>query len=137
MIFTLIAQFGGGFTGPATGVFDPNVAAGGQFDSLNNILSLIVTFLTVLAGLAFLLYFIFGGLQWTLAGGDQGKVDSAKTQMTNGAIGLIIVVLSYGIIAVIGQVLGLQILNPGEVIQTQLNPSNGALNPDKGLQKFK
>lgn len=125
MIFTLIAQFGSdGFTGPATGVFDPGAD---PFASLDNILSLIITFLTVLAGLAFLLYFIFGGLQWTLAGGDQGKVDSAKTQMTNGAIGLIIVVISYGIMAVIGQVLGLKLLNPGEVIESQLDPNGSGV----------
>lgn len=120
MFYTLIAQFGGGFKGPATGVFDPAMSS--PFNSLNGIISLIVSFLTVLGGLAFLLYFIFGGLQWTLAGGDTGKVDTAKKQMTNGAIGLIIIVISYGIIAVVGTVLGLDILNPGTVIQKTIGP---------------
>lgn len=125
MIFTLLAQFGGGFKGPGLFSFTtvPNDPCGAQATkNLADIISLILSFLTVLAGLAFLLYFIFGGLQWTLAGGDQGKVDSAKKQMTNGAIGLIIVIVSYGIVAVIGSVVGLDILDPAKVILTQINP---------------
>lgn len=127
MIFNLIAQFGDGFTGPSIGVFSTegiqpcgNLAT----ENLNGIISLILGFLTVLAGLAFLMYFIFGGLQWTLAGGDTGKVDNAKKQMTNGAIGLIIVIVAYGIMAIVGSVVGLDLLNPGEVIQSQLYPGD-------------
>jgi formate hydrogenlyase subunit 3/multisubunit Na+/H+ antiporter MnhD subunit len=136
MIFNLIAQFGTkGFEGIGVGPFDTSgitPCSNVVTNNLNDIISLILGFLTVLAGLAFLLYFIFGGLQWTLAGGDQGKVDSAKKQMTNGAIGLIIVVISYGIIAVVGSVLGLDLLDPGAVIQSQLNPGCAGGSPDSG-----
>ncbi len=75
-----------------------------------------------------IMYFIFGALQWTLAGGEEGKVESAKKQMTNGAIGLIIIVIAYGVIAVVGSVLGLNILNPGCEIQ-KLNPVSGTTSP--------
>ena len=115
----------GGFTGPGTGVFDPRTT--GACNSLEQIISTILGFLTVLAGLVFLLYFVFGALQWTLAGGDQGKVDTAKKQMTNGAIGLIIIIVSYGIMGVIGGALGLDLLNPGAAIQL-LNPSGAPCN---------
>ena len=86
--------------------------------NLEAILSLIIGFLTVIAGLSFMLFFIFGAMQWIMAAGDQGKVESARKQMTNGAIGLIIVIVSYGIIAVVGEVLGLPILNPSELLQS-------------------
>ncbi|MEO8581544.1 MAG: hypothetical protein ABI425_03080 [Patescibacteria group bacterium] len=109
----------GQFQGAGTGVFDPTIT--GACNSLEGIISLILGFLTVLAGLAFLLYFLFGALQWTLAGGDEGKVETAKKQMTNGAIGLIIVIISYGIMAVIGGALGLDLLAPGTAINA-LNP---------------
>lgn len=88
---------------------------------LNTLLSQIIGFLTVIAGLAFLIYFLLGGLQWLTAGGDKAKVDSAKTQMTNGVIGLIIIVAAYGIVWIVGNVLGFNILNP---YQTLFNPGS-------------
>lgn len=135
LIFNLIAQFGTGFEGPGDNVFNPGTTIDTAGSSVENIFSLIIGFLTVLAGLAFLLYFVFGGLQWVLAGGDQGKVDSAKKQMTNGAIGLIIIVVSYGIVAVVSSVLGLNILAPGEEI-IRLNPdgnSKDVVKPGTGV----
>ena len=72
--------------------------------------------LTVVAGMAFALYFLLGGLNWITAGGDKGKIDKAKGMMTNGAIGLIIIVLSYSITWIVGKALGLDILNPATII---------------------
>lgn len=94
-------------------------SAGTEFERF---LSNTIGTITVIAGLAFLLFFVFGGLQWILAGGDQGKVDQAKKQMTNSAIGLIIVIVSYAIIGVISSVVGLNILNPAREI-LRLNPT--------------
>lgn len=111
----------GGFESPSTNsIFQPPTAtdASQAGANLESILSLIIGFLTVIAGLSFMLFFIFGAMQWIMAAGDQGKVESARKQMTNGAIGLIIVVVSYGIIAVVSEVLGLPILNPAELLQT-------------------
>jgi hypothetical protein len=119
-MFTLLAQFGPGFQPPASNKFDPFEDFMGTATecqsvwALEQIVSNMLGLITVIAGLAFLMYFVFGGLQWTLAGGDQGKVDGAKKQMTNGAIGLIIIIVSYGIMAVVGQVVGLNILNPAQ-----------------------
>lgn len=128
MILNLIAQFGDGFKVPGSGFFKTDATVGEcgtkALTNFNDIISLIIGFLTVIAGLAFLLYFVFGGLQWALAGGDSGKVDSAKKQMTNGAIGLIIVIVAYGVIAVVGTVVGLDILNPGNMLSI-LNPVSG------------
>ena len=71
----------------------------------------------VVGGLAFLLYFLWGGLNWIMAGGDKGKIEKAKGMMTGGAIGLIIIVLSYSITWIVGKALGLNILEPGSIIQ--------------------
>lgn len=82
------------------------------------IFSTLLGFLTIVGGLAFLIYFIIGALNWVMAGGDQKKVDTAKSYMTNGAIGMIIIVASYAIISIVGKVLGLDILNPGLLLNT-------------------
>lgn len=101
----------------ASPLFQPSgsgaAAAGGGFEKF---LSVFLGFFTIVGGLMFLMYFVFGGLSWLSAGGDKGKVESSKTQMTNAAIGLIIVVLSQFIISIVGGVLGLKILNPVDML---------------------
>lgn len=100
----------GEYTQPTnTDAFKPTAEVG---VSLERMLSLAVGMLTLVSGLAFLIYFFIGTLSWTLAGSDEGKVEKAKKQMTNGAIGLIIVVMAYTIIAVLGNLVGLKLLNP-------------------------
>lgn len=79
---------------------------------LDVFLSNIITALTLISAIAFLLFFMVGALSWITAGGDKNKVDSAQKTMTNAAIGMIAVVVSYFIAAIIGSVLGVDILNP-------------------------
>ena len=81
-------------------------------------LSNFIGFLTTLAGIMFLIYFIFAGLSWVTSGGDKGKVEKAKDQLTQAAIGLVVIIAAYGIVGVIGRVLGLDILNPVKIIET-------------------
>jgi cellobiose-specific phosphotransferase system component IIC len=82
--------------------------------------------LTLVAGLAFLVYFMIGALNWVTAGGDKGKVDTAKMYMTNGAIGMITIVAAYAVIWIVGQVLGLEILNPADSSLFGGNGSNSS-----------
>lgn len=65
----------------------------------------------ILGGLAFLIFFIWGGLNWILAGGDKVKIDSAQKQMTNGLIGLVILVISFAIVGFLSNFLGFDLLN--------------------------
>lgn len=65
----------------------------------------------ILGGLAFLLYFIWGGIEWITAGGDQEKIKTAQNKLTQGIIGLAILAASYVIIKFIGQAIGIDILN--------------------------
>ncbi|NCP47554.1 hypothetical protein AUJ42_00985 [Candidatus Collierbacteria bacterium CG1_02_44_10] len=79
---------------------------------LGTFLSNIITTITVVGSLAFVIFFTLGGLEWITAGGDKAKVSSAQTQMTQATIGLIAIVASYFIIGIVGAVLGLDILRP-------------------------
>jgi hypothetical protein len=69
-----------------------------------------------------LLYFIFGAIIWISSHGQQEKIQKAKDQMKNAAIGLIIVVASYSISFIVGSVLGIDILRPGKYIIDVLGP---------------
>ncbi len=83
---------------------------------LTSFISNFLGFITGLAGIIFLIYFIIAGLTWITAGGDKGKVESARTSMTNAALGLIVVIAAYSIAGIVGGVLGLDILNPVNIL---------------------
>lgn len=65
----------------------------------------------LVGGLAFLLYFLRGGLNWIMAGGDKGKLEEAKGAITQGLIGLAILAASYVIIKFIETAVGMNLLN--------------------------
>ncbi len=65
----------------------------------------------LVGGLAFLLYFLRGGLGWIMAGGDKGKLEEAKGHITQGLVGLAILAASYVIIKFIETAIGMNLLN--------------------------
>jgi len=85
---------------------------------LNAIISSIIGVLTVIAGLWFLIQIIVAGYGWIGSGGDGKKVTEARDKITNSLIGLLMVVIAWIIVAIVGQLIGLNILNPGETLST-------------------
>lgn len=71
--------------------------------------SSIVGVLLTAAALAAFLFLVWGGLNWVMAGGDKGKVEEARTRITNAVIGLAIVALSWAIFLLVDFFLGLGI----------------------------
>lgn len=51
-----------------------------------------------------LVYFLWGAIEWIVAGGDQGKVQKARDRMTQAAIGLVLLVGSFTILAFLSMV---------------------------------
>lgn len=100
------------------GGYQPGGDVGSATSAFEKLISNVLVVLTVVAGIAFVLYFLLGGLNWITAGGDKGKVEKAKGMMTGGAIGLIIIALSYSITWIVGKALGIDILEPGALIQS-------------------
>jgi hypothetical protein len=118
---TLLAQasFGGGFQPPGgrTSLVPSSLnSAEGVLNSGQALISYILTFLTIFAGLMFLYQFLRGALAWLSAGGDQKKVSDARDMITQGVIGLVIIIAAYSIIGLISTVLGLDLLNPAQLL---------------------
>lgn len=65
----------------------------------------------LVGGLAFLLFFLQGGLTWITAGGDKGKIEEARGKITQGLVGLAVLAASYVIIKFIESAIGLNLLN--------------------------
>jgi len=86
-----------------------------------NTLSTIIGFVTVLAGIWFMIQLIVGAFGWISAGGDKQHLDNSKKRITNAIIGLFMVVVSLAFFAVIGAFFGLDVLNIGPAI-TNLSP---------------
>ena len=81
----------------------------------------ILAIITILSGLSFLLFFIFGTMQWIMAGGDEGRVENARKQMTQSALGLVVTLIAYSIMTIVSKVLGLNFLDINDAI-TRIAP---------------
>ncbi len=66
----------------------------------------------VVGGLAFLLYLVWGGIEYMMAGGDKGKTEEAQHKITNSLIGLAILVASFAIVFFIGAAFKIDLLKP-------------------------
>lgn len=82
-----------------------------------SIISKIIGVMTVIAGIWFFFILLIGAFGYLSAGGDAEKIKSATKRIGNGLTGLIVIILAYAFISLIGRMLGLDILNPQDVIK--------------------
>lgn len=75
--------------------------------TIGSIVTFLVGFIIVIAILAAIVYIVIGALQWITSGGDKQKVADARNHIIAAIIGLIIIALSFVIINVVTQALGL------------------------------
>jgi hypothetical protein len=65
-----------------------------------------------LGGVAFIIFLIWGGIEWLTAGGDKGKIETAQKMISNALIGLVILIGSYAIALFIQNAFKINILAP-------------------------
>lgn len=117
----LSAQFGDGITPNSDGIFaPPDLGKTTILSYTNNTISFLITLMTTLAGLFFLFQVIMGGINWLNAGGEQKKVQESRDRITQGVIGLILIVAAYSVVGLIATIFGIEILNPGGFLETIL-----------------
>ena len=75
--------------------------------TLGDIITALLPYIYAVVGILLLLYLISGGISLMTAAGDPKKTQGAKTKITNAFIGFIIVFVSYWIVIVVGEFLGL------------------------------
>lgn len=83
----------------------------GVGNMINTLVGGIITFITIIAGLWFMIQFIIAALQWISSGGDKGLLETARNRMLHAVIGLVIIVAAYILVGLIGLIVGLDILN--------------------------
>jgi len=114
---TPIGEFEG--TGPL-GTFTHNIDS--AMELFNKVISNTVGVLTILAGLWFIFQFLIGALSYLTSGGDKAKTEAARGRISTALLGLVIVVAGIFIIDLIGSLLGLEILQPGQFILNLWQP---------------
>lgn len=70
------------------------------------IISELLPYLFVLAGLALLVYLIYGGFQLMTSGGDPKAMESAKGKITNAIVGFIIIFVAYWLMQILQIIFG-------------------------------
>jgi hypothetical protein len=92
------------------------------------IFSMFLGLMTSIGGLLTFAMFVMGGLSWITSSGDKANMEKARNQITNGIIGLVIIVASWAVIAMISGIFGLKILQVQDVLQTIFGPKTTTTN---------
>ena len=75
-----------------------------KIPTLAEIITFLIRFFFVIAGLAALIYLILGAFAWITSGGDKEAVTKAQQKIQAAVVGLIVLVLVLAIIILIEQV---------------------------------
>ncbi|MFA6919160.1 MAG: hypothetical protein WC244_03580 [Patescibacteria group bacterium] len=70
---------------------------GGSANNLPVLVGNLITAVLGFLGVVFVVLTIYAGFKWMTSNGDPGKVDKAKAMLVQSVIGLIIMLISYGI----------------------------------------
>jgi ABC-type dipeptide/oligopeptide/nickel transport system permease subunit len=128
---TLLAQI----TNPAVPALAAMGGSGNSGEVGANILGRYIAVLIVtsisLGGLAVLLYMVLAAISWITAGGDSGKIDKAKTRITQSVVGMAILFSVTAIVTFLGPVFGIDILRLNFVNQIM----SGASSSGSALQR--
>ena len=75
------------------------------------LIPMLIKLLLIVAALVFFFMLVLGGIKWILSGGDKGKTEEARNQITSALVGLVIVFSAWAIAGLIKAFFGVDILN--------------------------
>ncbi|PIS14818.1 hypothetical protein COT64_00645 [Candidatus Shapirobacteria bacterium CG09_land_8_20_14_0_10_39_12] len=81
----------------------------GAATNVGSIISIILPYLYVIAGLMLLFYLLLGGFHMMTAGSDEKGLAEAKGKITNALIGFLLLFVSYWLVKILGYILGMEI----------------------------
>lgn len=95
-----------------------------RFNSVSDVLLLVVNGFLILAGLLAVIYIIWAGLAYITSAGDPEKAQKARNGILYAAIGIVVISLSFAIVGAVSDLIG---------SSGQSNPP-GQSNPAQGPQ---
>jgi magnesium-transporting ATPase (P-type) len=87
----------------------------GDFAVLENltpasIVSGLIRLVLMIAAIVFFFMLVMGGIKWIMSEGDKTKLDTARQQITNALIGLVIIFVAWAIIVLVNQLFGIDLM---------------------------
>ena len=76
-----------------------------------SVVSQIINILVIVAVVISIFILLWGGIKWIMSGGDKAKVESARSTIIAGIVGLVLVFLAYFIISVVAKIFNIDITN--------------------------
>jgi len=107
-------------TGQADNPLGYTVTNANFIDQITKIISNVIGTLTIIAGLAFIIYFIIAAVTLVTVGDDQSKLQNARTSMTQALVGIVITAAAYPLVWVITHLLGIPLTDPAELLNNYL-----------------
>lgn len=104
----------------------PGITPDNSPAQLEDIISMVFGALTIVAVVFFVFQIIFAGYSFLSSQGDSDKIKTARNRLTNGILGLTIVVIAFGAGAFIANLLGLEyVFNVADFINS-ISPSSSS-----------
>jgi len=91
---------------------------GGLSNKLSQVLSNVIGFITLVAAIAFIFYFMIGTINWITSAGDATKAQKARTIIMNALIGLVIAVIAYPLASILGRLFGVSFTSPRQLLNS-------------------
>lgn len=104
--------------GTGLGPFGSGQVGATPLADILDLVSSVIGFMTVVAGIWFLFQILYSGYEWTSAGGDTKKIAGARERITHAFMGFVIVVGAWSLLAVAGQFFGYNTLVDPTVLDT-------------------
>lgn len=78
---------------------------------LGALISKVIPYIFGAAGFLLLIYMVLGGLQMMTSQGDPKAISGAQAKITNALIGFVIILLSAGIVIILGKILNVSVFS--------------------------
>lgn len=85
--------------------------------STGKIISTGLQIIFIFAGLAVLVFLVWGAFDWITSGGDKEKIAGARRKITNAIIGLFLLSLAAFIAALVSDIVGIKLFDLGTIPQ--------------------
>jgi hypothetical protein len=79
-----------------------------EIKTIGSLISIILPYIFIGAGLALLVFLIIGGFQFLTSAGDPKSMEAGKARITQALIGFIIIFVSYWLVQIIAKILGIE-----------------------------
>lgn len=80
-------------------------------DNVGPLISKVLPYIFGIVGILLLIYLVLGGLQLMLSRGDPKAIAAAQAKITSALIGFVIVLLSAGIVIILGKLLNVTVFS--------------------------